>query len=125
MRDAFEQAARAIEVATSSAAGGYYDWSAYAARQGAAKAVCALLPPQSKCEQSVEALLARVAPWLQVPEGLLDAARELDQAARDFTAGERVEAFSEASSRKLIGHARLILEFCRGQIGSPVSSGPQ
>ncbi len=125
MRDAFEQAARDIEVATSNAAGGYYEWSAYAARQGAAKAVCALLPPRSKCEQSVEALLARVAPWLQVPEALWDAARELDAAARDFTAGEPAGGFSEASSRKLIGHARLILEFCRSQIDSPVASGPQ
>ena len=125
MRDAFEQAARDIEVATSNAAGGYYEWSAYAARQGAAKAVCALLPPQSKGERSVEALLARVAPWLQVPDALWDAARELDQAAREFTAGESAEGFSEASSRTLIGHARTILEFCRSQIGSAVSSGPQ
>jgi HEPN domain-containing protein len=125
MRDALEQAARDIEVATSNAAGGYYEWSAYAARQGAAKAVCALLPPQPKGDQSVEALLARVAPWLQVPGALQDAARELDQAARDFTAGESADAFSEATSRQLIGNARAILEFCRSQIGSSDSRGPQ
>ena len=125
MRDAFEQAARDIEVATSNAAGGYYEWSAYAARQGAAKAVCALLPPQPTSEQSVEALLARVAPWLQVPDMVWAVARELDEAASEFSKGVSADGFSEASSRKLIGNARVILEFCRSQIGSALSSGPQ
>ncbi len=125
MRDAFEQAARDIEVATSNAAAGYYDWSAYAARQGAAKAVCALLPPQPKGEQSVEALLARVAPWLQIPDALWEAARELDQAARHFSGGEPPDGFTEAGSRTLIGLARLVLEFCRSQIASPASRGAQ
>ena len=125
MRDALAQAARDIEVATSNAAGGYYEWSAYAAQQAAGKAVRALLGPQPGGEQNVESLLDRAAPWLLVPDAVRAAARELDEGSREFAGGGSADRFSEASSRKLIGDARMVLEFCRGQIGSAVSGGPQ
>ncbi len=124
MWDALEQAERDIEVATSNAAAGYYEWSAYAAQQAARKSVRALLGPEAAEEQNVEPLLDRVAPWLQVPDVVRAAARELDRAADEF-AGAPEGRFTEARSRALIAGARIIAMFCRSQIGSEVSSGSQ
>ncbi len=120
MREALEPAARDIEVATSNAAAGYYEWSACTAQQAAVKAVRALMGPDSMNESEVESLLERAASWLLIPDAVRTAARELDRAVRDFAAGA-ADRFSETRSRELIGRARIVLEFCRSQIGEVVS----
>lgn len=123
MQDALRQAARDLEVATSNAAAGDFEWAAFVAQQSAEKSVKALLPPEQDPTHTVVMLLERVAPWLAVPEPVWGAARELDEAYRIFVNGLTANHFSEVTSRQLIGDARIILEFCRGQTaasgGSP------
>ncbi len=120
--DWLAQAERDLEAAANSAAAGYHEWAAFSAQQSAEKAVKALIQFRHGSERghSITGLLRQLS---EPPsEGLLDAARELDQVyitsryPNGFAQGTPADHFSEATSRRLMAHARTILEFCRNQI---------
>ena len=71
---------------------------------------------------SITGILEQLPAAVEVPEEVLDAARDLDQVyitaryPNGFAAGAPADYFTEKTSRRLIGHARTILEFCRSKI---------
>ena len=71
---------------------------------------------------SVTGPLERLAGSIGVPEGVLDAARDLDQIyitsryPNGFPEGAPADYFSERTSQRLLSHARSIVEFCRSKI---------
>lgn len=122
--DWLRQAERDLAVAESLAAGGYHEWAAFAARQGSEKAVKGLVQSMKGASRghSITGILQWIRQAAGVPGAVMDAARELDQvylAARypnGFASGTPADYFSEATSQRLLAHARTISEFCRGAI---------
>jgi HEPN domain-containing protein len=121
--DWLKQAERDLQVARHNAASGYHEWAAFAAQQSAEKALKALAQslhgePRG---HSLTALLGRI-PLADLPTGVSEAARELDQVyitsryPNGFAAGSPGEYFSESTSERLLNHAEQILHFCRSQI---------
>ncbi|MCS6869301.1 HEPN domain-containing protein, partial [Thermus sp.] len=81
-RDFFLQAGRDLEQARLSLREGFYEWAAFAAQQGAEKAVKAVFQRLGAVAwgHSVARLLEELAQTFPVPEALLDGASELDKA---------------------------------------------
>jgi HEPN domain-containing protein len=81
-RDFLRQARRDLEQARLSLEGGFYEWAAFAAQQGAEKAVKAVFQRLGAMAwgYSVAALLEELQAHQPVPEPLLDGASELDKA---------------------------------------------
>ncbi len=119
-----KQADRDLAVGETDAAAGYHEWAAFAAQQGAEKAVKALVQslPGTVRGHSVTEMLQQLPASVEVPRDLLDAARELDKVyvtsryPNGFASGSPSDYFNEKSSRELLTHARKILEFCRSKI---------
>jgi len=71
---------------------------------------------------SVTDLLEGIQVSIRVPEDVLDAARDLDQVyitaryPNGFASGVPADYFTDKTSRRLLAHAKIILEFCRGQV---------
>lgn len=113
-----------MKVAEHSAASGYHEWAAFAAQQSAEKAVKAFIHTLHGAARghSVTALLRELPIAIKVPEGVLDAARELDQVyvtsryPNGFVSGSPSDYFSETSSKRLMEHARTVFEFCQSEI---------
>ncbi len=122
--DWLKQAERDLRAAENSAASGYHEWAAFAAQQCAEKAVKALAESLhgSPRGHSISGLLRSLKGAADVPDEALDAAGELDQVyvtaryPNGFPSGIPGDYFSEKTSRRLIDHARSILEFCRSKI---------
>ncbi len=119
-----KQAERDLAVAEAEASRGYHEWAAFAAQQCAEKAVKSLVESKQGAVRghSVTEILLRIPASLAVPEGVLDAARELDQVyvtsryPNGFVSGSPSDYFTGKTSQALIANARQILEFCRSNI---------
>jgi HEPN domain-containing protein len=119
-----EQAERDLAVAQHNASSGFHEWAAFDSQQSAEKAVKALIEHLNGSARghSITELLLRLPASVQAPSLVLAAAGELDRVyitsryPNGFAAGSPGRHFSEISSRRLIEHARVILEFCRSQI---------
>jgi HEPN domain-containing protein len=119
--DWLRQAELDLRAAEDLAATGHHEWAAFAAQQSAEKAVKALVESLhgSVRGHSITAILQQA---LDVPEDILNAARELDQVyvtaryPNGFASGAPADYFSEKTSERLVEHARTILEFCRSAI---------
>jgi len=122
--DWLKQAERDVQSAENSAAAGFHEWAAFAAQQCAEKAAKALVESLhgSVRGHSITGILQQIPASLGVPADVLDAARELDQVyltaryPNGFASGAPTDYFSENTSRRLLHHARTILEFCRSAI---------
>lgn len=122
--DWLKQAERDLQVAQTDAAAGYHEWAAFAAQQGAAKAVKALVQSLHGAVRghSVSEILRPLPAHTEVPEPILNGARELDKIyltsryPNGFASGSPSDYFTEQSSRQLISYGRSILEFCRSKI---------
>ena len=122
--DWLKQAERDLGAGENSAASGYHEWAAFSAQQSAEKAVKALVHSLhgSSRGHSVTEILRQIAISIQVPNNVLEAARELDQVyvtaryPNGFPSGAPGDYFSEGTSQRLLNHARTILEFCRSKI---------
>lgn len=122
--DWLKQAERDLVVAANEARGGYHEWAAFAAQQGAEKAVKALVQSLHGAVRGhgIKEMLQQLASKGEVPEAILDAARELDKVyvtsryPNGFNSGSPSDYFTEKTSRQLIDYGRQILEWCRSQI---------
>ena len=121
---ALKQAVRDLQAAENAAAAGYDEWAAFGAQQSAEKAVKALVQFLRASERghSITALLRTLPASMDVPEAVLDAARDLDQVyvtaryPNGFAAGAPADYFTGKTSELLLSYARIILEFCQSQI---------
>jgi HEPN domain-containing protein len=119
--DWLRQAALDLQAAEDLAGTGHHEWAAFAAQQSAEKAVKALVESLHGAVRghSITAILQQA---LDVPEKILNAARELDQVyltaryPNGFASGAPADYFSEVTSERLLEHAQAILEFCRSAI---------
>lgn len=122
--DWLKQSERDLKVAETDAAAGYHEWAAFAAQQSAEKAVKALVQflHGAVRGRSITEIVRQLPASVQVPAPILDAAQELDKVyvtsryPNGFASGSPSDYFNEKNSRELLGYARSILEFCRGQI---------
>ena len=120
--DRLRQAERDLQAAENSAAASYHEWAAFGAQQSAEKAVKALVASLHGAERghSITGLLEQLRSSIEVPEAVLEAARDLDQVyvtaryPNGFASGAPADYFGQKTSERLIGHARTVLEFCRG-----------
>ncbi len=122
--DWLSQAERDLRVAESLAAGGYHEWTAFAALQSGEKAAKALVQSLHGASRghSITAIFREVPASLEISDVVLGAARELDQVyvtaryPNGFAAGIPADYFSDQTSQRLLNHARNILEFCRSKV---------
>jgi len=123
-QDWLRQAERDLTAAENSAGTGLHAWAAFAAQQSAEKALKGLVQALHGAARghSLTALVQQLPLAEPIPEALMDAARELDQVyitaryPNGFVSGCPADYFSEGTSKRLLEHARSILEFCRGKI---------
>lgn len=119
-QDRLDQARGDLEHARSDAARGFYEWACFSARQAAEKALKAVFAAlgDEAWGHSVADLLAALGGRHAVPDGLFDAAHELDKvyiAARypdALPAGSPRRRFTRTEAERLTGHAEAILRFC-------------
>jgi HEPN domain-containing protein len=122
--DWFRQAEADVEHAELSATEGDFEWSCFAAQQGAEKALKALYYSQhgDPWGHSLLALMQALPSALSVTTELLDSARALDKhyiQARypnGFASGAPIDYFTAEDARQAIAHAKSVLEFCKAQI---------
>ena len=125
--DWLRQAERDLMHAEGAAASGYHEWAAFAAQQGAEKAVKALIQSLHGAVRghAVTETLRQLAGRVEVPPELIAAAQELDKVyitsryPNGFDSGAPADYFNARNSRELLSHARDIFEFCRTQIHRP------
>lgn len=111
-----------MQAAHNAAAAGFHEWAAFAAQQSAEKAVKARVESLHGTArgQSITSILRQTGP--DIPEAVLEAARELDQVyvtaryPNGFAAGAPGDYFSKKTSQRLLDHAKVILDFCRSSI---------
>ncbi len=122
--DWLKQAERDLLVATTDASAGFHEWAAFAAQQGAEKAVKGLIQALrgSVRGHAITEMLRQLPSSVEIPATLLKSAQELDKVyvtaryPNGFASGSPGDYFSEDSSRELITHARTIMDWCRSQI---------
>ena len=122
--DWLKQAERDLEAAENCATAGLHEWTAFATQQCAEKAVKALVESLHGAARghSITAILRQLPASVNVPEAVLEAARELDQVyvtsryPNGFAAGAPADYFSQQTSQRLLNHARSISQFCRSKI---------
>lgn len=123
-RDWFKQAERDLGAAEASARAGFHEWAAFCAQQSAEKAVKAVLESLAASTRghSITGLLRRLEQRVAIPEGVWEAARELDQVyvtaryPNGFAEGSPGDYFHEASSDRLLTHAKRVVGFCRSEL---------
>lgn len=122
--DWLRQALRDVEQAEDSRRAGRHEWACFAAQQAAEKAVKALhlSRGQEAWGHVVARLLAELPGAIQVPEGLVDKARVLDnfylptRYANGHPEGAPFEHYGPLQSAEALDHAREIVEFVRAQM---------
>lgn len=122
--DWLRQAERDLKVAEIGAAAGYHEWAVFAAQQCGEKAVKALVQSFHGAVrgQAIAEILHLLPSSVVVPEGALEAARELDRVyftsgyPNTVSSGSPADFFSQSSSERYLDYARTVLKFCRGQI---------
>ncbi len=123
-RDWLRQAQRDLEQAEDSRRAGRHEWACFAAQQAAEKAVKALhlFCKQEAWGQVVARLLAELPESIQIPEGLVDKARVLDnfymptRYANGHPEGAPFEHYGPLQSAEALIYAREIVEFARAQM---------
>ncbi|MCS7219456.1 MAG: HEPN domain-containing protein [Thermus sp.] len=131
-RDFFLQAGRDLEQARLSLREGFYEWAAFAAQQGAEKAVKAVFQRLGAVAwgHSVARLLEELAQTFPVPEALLDGASELDKAyipsryPDALPEGAPFAHYRRAEAERLLAHAEEIHAFCAGLLSSLEQGNP-
>jgi HEPN domain-containing protein len=119
-RDWLEQAQGDLALARHAFAGGFYDWTVFAAQQAAEKAVKGALQWKGAeaWGHSAAALLRALAARVPVPDDLVEAALELDKgyiAARYpdvHPSGAPRELYTRSEAERALAHAQRIVEFC-------------
>lgn len=106
---------------------GFHDWACFSAQQAAEKAVKAVLQASGAeaWGHSVAGLLAEVAHSTPLPEGLLDAALELDKVyipARcpdAHPAGAPRALYTRAEAQRCVEQAQHVVHFCARRLSAP------
>lgn len=120
--DWLDEARGDLRLAAHAHEGGFHNWACFAAQQGAEKAVKAVFQDMGAeaWGHSVTDLLRELARTREVPEGLLDAALELDKAyiptryPNAHQSGSARDRYTSAEAERLRGHAGRVFEFCEG-----------
>lgn len=120
-KDWMEQAEWDLEHALHDLEHGFYDWACFSAQQAAEKAAKAVFQKQGAVAwgHSVAELLRELRKHFDIPQSLIEAATELDQAyvpsryPNVLPAGAPKGAFTERQARRLISYAGEILRVCK------------
>jgi len=118
--DWIKQAKRDLENAEYELKGAFYEWACFLSQQSAEKAVKAVFQRlgADAFGHSVAGLLQEMPSHLTPAREILDMAKELDKAyiptryPNVHPQGSPFEAYTQEEARRLIGHARKIVEFC-------------
>ena len=122
--DWFNQALRDIEQAEDSRKAGRHEWACFAAQQAAEKAVKALhlYMHQEAWGHVIAKLLKELPESVNIPEGLIDKARVLDnfyippRYPNSHPEGAPFEHYGPLQSEEAIRYAREIIEFVRNKM---------
>ena len=122
--DWFNQALRDIEQAEDSRKAGRHEWACFAAQQAAEKAVKALhlYMHQEAWGHVIAKLLKELPESVNIPEGLIDKARVLDnfyippRYPNSHPEGAPFEHYGPLQSGEAIRYAREIIEFVRNKM---------
>ncbi|MCS7285638.1 MAG: HEPN domain-containing protein [Anaerolineae bacterium] len=120
-KDWMEQAEWDLEHALHDLEHGFYDWACFSAQQAAEKATKAVFQKQGAVAwgHSVAELLRELQRHFDIPQSLIEAAMELDQAyvpslyPNVLPAGAPKGAFTEGQAKRLINYAGEILRVCK------------
>jgi HEPN domain-containing protein len=116
-RDFLLQARRDLEQVRLSLREGFFEWAAFAAQQGAEKAVKAVFQRMGAVAwgHSVAGLLEELSQSFPVPEALLDAASELTAYIPSrYPEGAPFERYRRPEAERLLAHAEAVYAFCQG-----------
>ncbi|MBM2811173.1 MAG: hypothetical protein HW416_1932 [Chloroflexi bacterium] len=104
----------------------FYEWACFSSQQAAEKAVKAVLQRlgADAWGHAVSELLAALATRETIPDGLADAAAELDKAyiptryPDALPGGSPHGSYTRREAERLIGCAEQIVEFCEGRLSA-------
>jgi len=124
--DWMNQAKSDLEHAKSDLNGGFYEWACFSAQQAAEKAVKAVFQKLRKdvWGHSVAGLIEELMSDVTIPEGLYEAALELDKAyiptryPNAHPRGAPHWLYTRSEAERLIGYAEEIIKFCEGVLAS-------
>jgi HEPN domain-containing protein len=119
-KDWLDEAKGDLEHARNDMQGGFYNWACFSAQQAAEKAIKAVFQRMGAeaWGHSVADLLKELARKQVVSEDLVDASLELDKAyiptryPNAHPSGSPRSRYTKEESRRLIGHAERIVQFC-------------
>ncbi|MDP8248117.1 MAG: HEPN domain-containing protein [Candidatus Tritonobacter lacicola] len=123
-RDWLRQARRDLEHAKLSAWGEDFEWACFSAQQAAEKAVKGLYI-SLKGEawgHSVTQLLSNLPGAIEIPEGLIEKAKEIDKHyifsryPNGFDVGIPADYYTRAEAERAIEYAETILAFCENKV---------
>jgi len=120
--DWMKEAKGDLEHARSDIDGGFHNWACFSAQQAAEMAVKAVFQKMhaEAWGHSVADLLQELSRSHEVPQGLKDAALELDKAyiptryPNAHLRGAPGDLYTETEARRLIQYAEEIINFCAG-----------
>jgi len=119
-KDWIDEAEWDLEHAKSDMERGYYNWACFSAQQAAEKAVKAVFQKMGAeaWGHSVADLLNELSLKVEVPEGLVNGALELDKAyiparyPNAHPSGSPRRRYTKEEARRLIEHCEEIVKFC-------------
>jgi len=125
-KDWMDQAQGDLEHARHSQEGDFYDWACFSAQQAGEKALKAVFQRMGAeaWGHSVADLLQELAESQEVPDGLVEAALELDKtyiSARypnAHPAGSPRRRYTQQEAKRMIGHAQKIVELGQNLLSS-------
>jgi HEPN domain-containing protein len=123
--DWFRQAEADLRHARNALEDGDHEWACFAAQQAAEKALKAVVQARGgeAWGHSVTILVGDLGERLDIPAGLLDAARRLDKHyiptryPNGFDAGAPTDYYTAPEADAAISDAEMILEFSRDSLG--------
>lgn len=124
--DWMDQAQGDLEHAESDLERGFYDWACFSSHQSAEKAVKAVFQRKGAAAwgHSVRDLLEELRQSVSMPDGLIDAALEIDKAyiptryPDAHPNGAPRRRYTRAEAERLTTHARSIVQFCEGVLST-------
>jgi HEPN domain-containing protein len=119
-KDWLDEAEGDLEHARNDMQGGFHNWACFSAQQAAEEAIKAVFQRMGAeaWGHSVADLLKELAKKRTVSEELIDASLELDKAyiparyPNAHPSGSPRSRYTKEESRRLIGHAERIVQFC-------------
>lgn len=122
--DWLKMAERDLGLAELAAASGYHEGAAFHAQQCAEKSVKALVHSLHGGVRghAITEIVRQLPASVSVPAEISNAAQQLDKVyvtstyPNGFASGSPSDYFNSRDSKELIGYAKQILEWCRGQI---------